>query len=132
MQNPPEAVGHRRYGIYFLLFLMCTIGYSDRAILSVALPSLNAEFGLSPRVDGLLLSGYLWTYVIFMVPTAFAVDVWGTRRMAALSVTLWSLVTMATCFVWNFSSLFATRQWCELIRLRPAFRWSQPPSSHRA
>src|SRR5471030_66524 len=97
MQNPPEAVGHRRYGIYFLLFLMCTIGYSDRAILSVALPSLNAEFGLSPRVDGLLLSGYLWTYVVFMVPTAFAVYAWGTRRMAALIVTLWSLVTMATC-----------------------------------
>lgn len=36
--------GRKRYLVYLLIFLMCTISYGDRAALSVAVTQMNVDF----------------------------------------------------------------------------------------
>ena len=126
MNKRSNYVGRRRYFIYFLIFLMCTINYADRSALSVGIPKISAEFHLSSVDQGWLLSSYLWTYVLCLVPSALAVDKWGSKRMATFSVACWSLATMMTGMVWNFGSLIVARLLLGVTEL-PCF-----PIGHRA
>ncbi|MCF2436180.1 hypothetical protein LV779_24800 [Streptomyces thinghirensis] len=48
-----------------LSFGAITINYLDRANLSIALPSMQEELGLSKTVTGLLLGAFFWTYAAF-------------------------------------------------------------------
>ncbi|MEJ1977728.1 MAG: hypothetical protein WDN49_18060 [Acetobacteraceae bacterium] len=59
----------KRVFIYTMLFLMTAISYLDRVNLSVAAGPLAQEVGLSPVQLGWLFSGFLWTYIIFLVPS---------------------------------------------------------------
>jgi hypothetical protein len=52
------AVWRVRYGIVALICGAVTINYLDRALLGVALPGLQQEFGLQATLAGLLLSGF--------------------------------------------------------------------------
>jgi hypothetical protein len=51
---------HRRYRVYFLLFLFKVVCYRDRINRSVAGRSIAQEFVLSPVALGYLFSSFLW------------------------------------------------------------------------
>ncbi len=76
---------HRRYWVYFLLFLFNAICYLDRINMSVAGRPVAQEFGLSPVALGYLFSSFLWAYVVMMLPSGRLVDSLGAHRMAAIS-----------------------------------------------
>lgn len=59
----PDVVTPRpfRYVIYALAVAMCVICYGDRAALSVGMPSIAHEFGLTPGEIGWVLSSFLWS-----------------------------------------------------------------------
>jgi ACS family D-galactonate transporter-like MFS transporter len=57
-----------RWRIFFLLLLLVTVNYVDRASLSVALPVIIAKFHLAPAAQGLLLSAFFWTYSAMQIP----------------------------------------------------------------
>ena len=59
---------HRRYWVFFLLFLFSAIAYLDRVNMSVAGKPIAHEFGLSPIALGYLFSSFLWAYVLMMLP----------------------------------------------------------------
>src|ERR1700736_5293538 len=63
-----DTMTHRRFWIYFLLFLFNVICYLDRINMSVAGRSIAGEFGLSPVALGYLFSSFLWAYVLMMLP----------------------------------------------------------------
>jgi len=56
---------HRRYWVYFLLFLFSAIAYVDRVNMSVAGKPIAHEFGLSPIALG---------YLFFLVPVGLCPD----------------------------------------------------------
>jgi len=99
----------RRVFVYALLFLMTGISYLDRVNLSVAAGPLAHELGLSPVQLGWLFSGFLWTYIIFLVPAGWLVDRVGYRRVGAASVALWSVATAATGAAGGLVGLAASR-----------------------
>jgi hypothetical protein len=52
----------RRFVIMALLFVTVVINYLDRSTLSIAAPSIAAEFKLHPVQLGLVFSAFGWTY----------------------------------------------------------------------
>jgi MFS family permease len=100
---------HRRYWVYFLLFLFNVVCYLDRINMSVAGRPVAQEFGLSPVALGYLFSSFLWAYVIMMLPSGHLVDRLGAHRMAAIGATIWSIAQMLSGVTTGFVTMLLTR-----------------------
>ena len=102
-------ISHRRYWVFFLLFLFNAIAYVDRVNMSVAGKPIALEFGLSPIALGYLFSSFLWAYVLMMLPGGQLIDRWGTHVMASIATAVWSAAQMATGMVGSFATMLAVR-----------------------
>jgi MFS family permease len=100
---------HRRYWVYFLLFLFNVVCYLDRINMSVAGRSIAQEFGLSPVQLGYLFSSFLWAYVAMMLPSGRLVDSLGAHRVAAIAATIWSIAQMLTGAAAGFATMLLAR-----------------------
>jgi MFS family permease len=100
---------HRRYWVFFLLFLFSGIAYVDRVNMSVAGKPIAQEFGLSPIALGYLFSSFLWAYVLMMLPGGRLIDLWGTHVVASIAVAVWSAAQMATGMVGSFAAMLMVR-----------------------
>jgi MFS family permease len=100
---------HRRFWVYFLLFLFNVICYLDRINMSVAGRSVAQEFGLSPIQLGYLFSSFLWAYVLMMLPSGRLVDSLGAHRMAAIGAALLSVAQMLTGAATGFGTMLLAR-----------------------
>jgi ACS family glucarate transporter-like MFS transporter len=99
----------RRWWIYTLLFLLVSINYMDRSALSVAATPISQEFGLTPGQIGVLLSTFLWTYLVCLIPAGILTDRLGTRWTNAISIAVWSLATVLAGLVRGFGALVGAR-----------------------
>jgi MFS family permease len=100
---------HRRAWIALLIFTAVIINYIDRIALSVASKPIAAEFGFSPIQMGYLFSGFLWTYVICLIPLGLLVERIGAKRMVGGGIAIWSAATALTGAATGLVSLFAAR-----------------------
>jgi MFS family permease len=98
-----------RIVLFVFIFFLITINYGDRVALSVGAKSIADEFHLSPVQMGYLLSSFLWTYVIFLIPWGSAADRIGPRIVTMIGMALWSIATIITGFATNLASLFGAR-----------------------
>jgi len=55
------------------------------------------------------LGAFFLTYALFQIPMGTLADRYGARRVLALSIAAWSLVTMTTGFVLGFTALLGIR-----------------------
>jgi ACS family glucarate transporter-like MFS transporter len=85
-----------RLYIAVFLFFNLFINYMDRTALSIAVPVIAKEFHWNSGTVGVVLSSFMWTYAICLVPWGWMLDRIGTRRVAGLSVSLWSISAMLT------------------------------------
>ncbi|MHA6616528.1 MFS transporter [Pseudonocardia sp. DLS-67] len=99
----------RRWWVYTLLFLLVAINYMDRSALSVAATPISQEFGLTPGQMGVLLSTFLWTYLICLIPAGVLTDRIGTRWTNAISIAVWSAATVLAGLVRGFGALVGAR-----------------------
>ena len=102
-------MSHRRYWVFFLLFLFNAIAYVDRVNMSVAGKPIAHEFGLSPIALGYLFSSFLWAYVLMMLPGGRLIDRWGTHIIASVATAVWSAAQMATGVVGSFATMLVAR-----------------------
>jgi len=100
---------HRRAWIALLIFTAVIINYIDRIALSVAAKPIVAEFGFSPVQMGYLFSGFLWTYVVCLVPLGLLVERIGAKRMVGGGIAIWSAATALTAATGGFASILAAR-----------------------
>ena len=100
---------HRRYWVFFLLFLFNAIAYVDRVNMSVAGKPIAHEFGLSPVALGYLFSSFLWAYVVMMLPGGRLIDHWGTHVVASVAAAVWSAAQMLTGAAGSFMVMLLTR-----------------------
>ena len=100
---------HRRYWVFFLLFLFNVICYLDRINMSVAGRSIAGEFALSPVALGYLFSSFLWAYVVMMLPGGRLVDSLGPHRLAAIGAAIWSVSQMLSGAATGYATLLLTR-----------------------
>ena len=100
---------HRRYWVFFLLFLFSAVAYIDRVNMSVAGKPIAHEFGLSPIALGYLFSSFLWAYVLMMLPGGRLIDRWGPHVIASVATAVWSTAQMATGMVGSFAAMLIVR-----------------------
>ena len=98
-----------RLVLYVLLFLLITINYGDRVALSIGAKPIAEEFGISPIGMGYLLSCFLWSYVICLIPWGLAADRIGIRAVSGIGILVWSLATVLTGFAPSLAWLFGAR-----------------------
>jgi ACS family D-galactonate transporter-like MFS transporter len=99
----------RRYAVVLMLFITVTINYLDRANMSLAAPSLRAEFHLGAPQLGLLLAGFGWSYVLFQIPGGLLVDRVKPRYLYAAAISLWSLATLFAGLAGGLAALMVAR-----------------------
>src|ERR1700755_1949457 len=104
-----EDMTHRRAWIALLIFSAVIINYIDRIALSVAAKPIVAEFGFSPIEMGYLFSGFLWTYVICLIPLGLLVERIGAKRMVGTGIAAWSGATALTAVAGSFAAILAAR-----------------------
>jgi hypothetical protein len=100
---------HRRYWVFFLLFVFSAIAYLDRVNMSVAGKPIAHEFGLSTIALGYLFSSFLWAYVLMMLPGGRLIDRWGPHVVASVATAVWSTAQMATGMVGSFMATLMVR-----------------------
>ena len=86
----PTRIRHR---VIALIFIITSINYADRATFSIAGSAASSELGLSPIQTGFILSAFAWSYVLAQIPGGALLDRFGTKRIYAGAIFLWSLFT---------------------------------------
>ncbi len=86
-----------------LLFLSTVINYLDRGTLSVALPMISAELGISPALKGVLLWSFFTSYAVMQIPVGWLADRLDLRWLFAGMFTLWC----ASCGLMGLAGSFA-------------------------
>ena len=100
---------YRRGWIALLIFTAVIINYIDRIALSIAAKPIAAEFGFTPVQMGYLFSGFLWTYVICLIPLGLLVERIGAKRMVGGGIAVWSAATVLTAATGGLASILAAR-----------------------
>lgn len=98
-----------RYQILSLLAVGTMINYLDRTVLGIAAPQLTKELGINAALMGLLFSVFSWSYVASQIPGGLFLDRFGSKLTYFLSMTFWSLCTLAQGLVHGIGALFAFR-----------------------
>jgi len=93
--QPSSAQATRkRYQVLAMLFLVTTINYADRATLSIAGPALSKELGIDTVTMGYIFSAFGWSYVLAQLPGGWLLDRYGSKKVYAASIFIWSLFTL--------------------------------------
>ena len=97
----------------WFLVVMLTVGYIfsfvDRYILGLLIEPIKAEFDLSDRSIGWLLSAFTLVYGFVGIFMGWLVDRSKRLWIVSIGVALWSLATVATGMAKNFVQLFTAR-----------------------
>ncbi|MDP4026864.1 MFS transporter [Methylobacterium sp. NEAU 140] len=104
----PTATGVR-WRIFAILFVIVVINLVDRVALSVAMPTIAAEFALSPAFQGLVLSAFFWSYAALQIPGGWLIDRFGPRVLIAGSTVLWGFFQALAAAASGGVSLLLTR-----------------------
>ena len=90
---------HVRYLILFLLFVVTTINYADRATIAIAGSSLQKDLGIDAVTLGFIFSAFGWAYVLGQIPGGWLLDRFGSKKVYAISIFTWSAFTLLQGFV---------------------------------
>jgi MFS family permease len=104
---PRPAVG---WYITFCLFAATVLSYIDRGVISLVIPELKAEFGLSDTgvslIQGLAFSGFL---ALTAIPAGHLVDKFNRRNIIIAGICVWSAMTACCGLATNVAELFGAR-----------------------
>lgn len=93
-----------RWFVVFMLFVLTTINYADRATLSIVGDSVQKDLGLNAVSMGYVFSAFGWAYVIGQLPGGWLLDKFGSKIVIAASVFFWSLFTFFQGFIGFFTA----------------------------
>jgi MFS family permease len=86
-----------------------TMNFFDRQVLPAVQEKIRKDWELSDSKLGWLGTAFILLYAVVGLPLGRLADVWRRKWILAVGVGLWSLLTAASGFAWNFWSLFVLR-----------------------
>jgi predicted MFS family arabinose efflux permease len=92
-----------------VLFAINFMNFFDRQIAGALGEPIRIEFGLNDTQLGLLGTVFTLVYAFVGVPIGRLTDNWSRKRLIALGVAVWSLLTAASGAAWNYTSFLLTR-----------------------
>jgi MFS transporter, ACS family, D-galactonate transporter len=104
-----RRIGHVRWGIAGLLGTGILINYFDRINISVATKPFEHGFHLSSGTMGIILSAYLWSYVLLQVPVGVLLDKFGVKWLVRIGTFIWGLASFMTAIVSGLGLVILSR-----------------------
>ena len=98
-----------RWQLVTIMLLGAIINYVDRVNISFATTHLTSEFGLTPSQMGFLLAAWMWPYAAASIPSGWLIDKFGVSKIFVWSVILWSIATILSGVMHDYSSLYISR-----------------------
>jgi ACS family glucarate transporter-like MFS transporter len=117
----------KRFAILAMLFIVTTINYADRATLSIAGPALSKDLGIDSVTMGFIFSAFGWSYVIAQLPGGWLLDRFGSKKVYAASIFIWSVFTLLQGGI-SFLTATATTAVVVLFALRFLVGAAEAPS----
>ncbi len=99
----------RAYYFFALFFLVSTIDYLDRMVVTALFPFMKAELGVTDTQLALLVSAIFWSVMAFSVPIAFLLDRWSRTKGVGLFTIAWSICCAIIGFLRTFPAIFSMR-----------------------
>ena len=102
----------KKYGWYVLLVLVIVyvFNFIDRQILSILNEDIKADLGLTDAQMGFLFgTAFAVFYAVFGIPLGRLADMWVRRKMIAIGLFFWSLMTALSGTARGFASLATFR-----------------------
>ncbi len=99
----------KRHLVVVGTFLLSLLLYIDRTCISTAKGPIVAEFGLSDKQFGWVLSAFALGYALLQAPAGAMADKFGPRIVLTSVVAIWSIFTGLTAAAWNLTSLVVVR-----------------------
>lgn len=90
-------------------FLMYTIAYIDRTNFSIAMPSLQKEFGLDSSMTGIAAGIFFVGYVLFQIPGGYLAQVWSAKRFIFWALIIWGVFATLCGFAQSYEQLLICR-----------------------
>ena len=84
----------KRWVVLATLFFITIINYADRATISIAGPQITKDLGMNAVDMGYIFSAFGWAYVISQIPGGWLLDKFGSKKVYAFSIFLWSAFTL--------------------------------------
>ena len=104
-----QRIGNVRWGIAGLLGIGIVINYLDRINISVATKPFEHEFHLTQTEMGIILSAYLWSYVLLQVPVGALLDRFGVKWLVRIGTFVWALASYMTAIVSGLGLVILSR-----------------------
>jgi MFS family permease len=106
----PPRVGAYAWYALFVLVLVYIVNFIDRQILSILVPEIKRDLGVSDAQIGFLYgTAFAVFYALFGIPLGRLADSWYRGRLMAMGLALWSSMTAASGFASSFGMLAAAR-----------------------
>ena len=106
-----ESSGHRPIPAapLLILFLVNVLNFYDRQILGAVLEPLHREFGLSDTRLAVLATAFTVVYAVAGLPLGRLADQWSRKRLLAIGVSVWAVLTALGGLAASYRMLLATR-----------------------
>ncbi len=104
-----QRIGNVRWGIAGLLGTGILINYFDRINISVATKPFEQEFHVSAGVMGIILSAYLWSYVLLQIPMGVLLDRFGVKWLVRIGTFIWAVASYMTAIVSGLGLVILSR-----------------------
>ena len=105
-----EVGGRYAKYVLFVLIIVYVFNFIDRQILSILAEDIKADLGISDAEIGFLYgTAFAVFYAVFGIPMGKLADVWVRKRLIAVGLAFWSLMTALSGTARNFGMLAACR-----------------------
>jgi MFS family permease len=113
VSDPPEGMevggGYPRY-VLVVLVLVYVFNFIDRNILAILAQDIKADLGLSDAQLGFLYgTAFAVFYAVFGIPLGRLADIWVRRKLIAVGLAFWSVMTALSGTARSFFTLGAYR-----------------------
>lgn len=109
MLTAKNRIGKKRYMVLTVLSVGVAINYIDRAAMSVIVPFMSEDLGLTSTDVGWLLSAFFWSYVLFQLPGGYFTDKFGPKIVITLGSLFWGVATAVCGMVSGLAALLGAR-----------------------
>jgi sugar phosphate permease len=116
-----------RFQILGLLLAVSLVNYMLRNNISVALPSIRAEFSLSGQELGWILGSFNLAYALFQIPGGIFGEAFGPRRALTAAAITWGVLTFFTGFAAHLMAASAAGAVIALMTVRFLMGVAQAP-----
>jgi len=108
--RPPAGGGAYANYVLGVLVLVYVFNFLDRQIVSILAERIKADLGVSDGEIGFLYgTAFAVFYAVFGIPLGRLADVWDRRRLIALGLAFWSVMTALSGLARSFGHLAAAR-----------------------